>query len=370
MPNHTVLFLAQSPPSRAEVLSRVLAKQAPALQPRVDEILGVIAAGVQDFHEAPKDASDKGKSAQGAMDTQLLPSAKHPVLQKHSGSAPLASTAKASKPAESAPAPKRLKPQTTVDVWAGLISGKKTLGKQAPSTSALFGKTLNTPASLASTSASASAPSSSLFGRTLDKAPNASPTRTSRQQSPGFASAQSTIHSALEKTPAEVPTIGPDAPNQAAEPETVAFVPAGERKIPQAEPTSTSVSVGNKGKAKGKGKGKATAAAVEAAPTESAPKVGPTVDADGVVAVRKQKKSKKDKVKAASLSAPGPATGSPAPQKKAKKKIKASDIPAFDYAAEGNLLDQPPTDQLASSSRNRTTKSKKKDKPQANKKGR
>jgi hypothetical protein len=166
---------------------------------------------------------------------------------------------------------------------------------------------------------------------------------------------QATIHSALQKAPAEVPTIDPAVPNQAAEPETVAFVPAGERKIPKAEATSTSASIG-------KGKGKATDTGVdEAAPAESA-KAGPTVDADGVVSVRKQKTSNKVKVKAPSLSAPDSAEGSPAPEKKtAKKKVQASDIPVFDYAAEGDLLDQP-----ATSSEDKK-KSKKKDKPKPKK---
>ncbi|CAK9781419.1 hypothetical protein CC85DRAFT_325791 [Cutaneotrichosporon oleaginosum] len=365
LPNHTVIFLAQTPPTRPEVLARVLGKQAPALLPQVDEILGVIAAGIRDYEEASK-RPDKGISASGLEAQSSLPSsATHSIVQKPSGLTSVSTAAKKAEASKLVPAPKRLKPHTTVDVWADLIGGKQAVQKTAP-TSVLFGATLQTQASPASSPASASAPSSSLFGRTLDKAPKAALLRNKRGQSPGFASVQSTIHSALQKSPPELPAINPAVPTQGVEPETVAFVPAEERKITKADETSTSASIGkSKSKSTSKGKSGATAAVGGDAPAKSAPKGGPTVDADGVVAVRKQKKSRKDKVKVESHSGPETAEGSPAPEKKAKKKIKAEDIPAFDYAAEGNLLDQP-----TSSSADKTAKrGKKKEKPKAKKAG-
>ncbi|BEI85109.1 hypothetical protein CcaverHIS002_0505100 [Cutaneotrichosporon cavernicola] len=357
LPAHTVIHLAQSPPSRPEVLSRVLGKHAPNLLPRADEILGVIAAGVLDFHLALKDSPNEAQPVPCVEDIQPLPAGKHPILQKHSGSTRLSTAATEFKPATpQAPAPKRLKPHTTVDVWANLTGGKKPVAAKQKPVSALFGKTLQTTASPLPAATSTSA-SSSLFGHTL--APKTSSASTSRQQSPGFASVQSMIHSGLEKAPVEVSTIESAAFNQATEPETVAFVPAGERKIPKAEPTSTSASIG-------KGKGKAVTVTDDAVPTEAAPKAGPTVDSDGVVDVRK-KNRRKDKVKAASLSAPESAEGSPAPVKKSKKKIKATDIPAFDYAAEGNLLDEPAPSSEFKASRKTKKKDKPKDKPKAKK---
>ncbi|GMK55550.1 hypothetical protein CspeluHIS016_0206060 [Cutaneotrichosporon spelunceum] len=353
-PNHTVIFLAQSPPSRPEVLSRVLGKQAPNLLPRLGEILDVIAAGVEDFRLASKDSGSAAEPVLSTNGMQPQPSGKHPILQKHSHSTPLSSAATEFRPAVSQPpAPKRLKPDTTVDVWASLMGRKKPQAEKQQQSSTLFGTTLRTITSPTPASTAASAASSALFGHTLaTKAPSAS---TSRQESPGFASVQSTIHSSLEKPRVEVPTMEAAVFNQTAEPETVAFVPPRERKIPNAEPSSTSAS-------SGKGKGKATTAADSAALSEAAPKAGPTVDSDGVVAVRK-KNRKKELAKPASMSAPESAEGSPAPGTKSKKKINASDIPVFDYAAEGNLLDQP----ASSSEFKAARKNKKKDKPKARK---
>lgn len=306
------------------MLSRVLTKQAPNVLSRVDELVMVIKAGIADHIESLAD----GIEAQSALQKKHITPGQAPSVQALSSTPATIPAPAPTRTVDALPAPKRARTHIPVDVWGDLINNKQ-VKPIKPTTSTLFGKTL--PAST-STSGSAPAPSSSLFGRTLDKAPKRLPTESTRQSSPGFASVRTVIHSALQKSPIEGTTVDPTTLNPF-EPESIAFVPAGERKIAKSESTSTS-SI--------KGKGKASEAEVA---TQSAPsKPAPVVDADGVVSVRKQKKSKQEKAaaKAASGSALESAGGSRATTPVERKaKLKPSNIPVFDYAAEPNLLDQP-----------------------------
>lgn len=271
-----------------------------------------------------------------------------------SKSAPKSAGPLTKKAKTSAPVPTVTALPVTADLWEATIMGT------APSparTSSLFGHSLpSKPQSQVKPA------SSSLFGTALSKGRGGKAVSAGRQTSPGFEAVRRGIHTSLAP-PQQVaePTIeAPIATSR--EPETVAFVPAAERKISAAPVTAASTS-----------DNKATKSTAVAAPAPAASaKASNLVDEDGIIKqVKKRgKKSKKGKGSVASDSAgatPEPGapdasqTASSSTSATAPKKVKVShkDIPAFDYANETNLLDQPKSSSAAQTGR----------KPKADKKG-
>jgi len=352
LPNHVLTELARLRPRNATVLARKLAKGAPFVESRIDEIIATITQAMKDFQSKGKGETEGDKVKEDkAMDA----------------SGPSTPAERSSKRAKihDKPSPK-LKPTASpyrppADLWADTILSKPSANRAT--TSSLFG---GKASGKAPPSATQAASSSSLFGSTLkEKKPSATVSRSSRMPSPGFMSIQAAIHDALAPAanaiPMEVeptPSVGansvtPNAASGVAEPETVEFIPAAKRNIAESDSKTGTSDAGSSSRG---------AAEVPSAP---APK-------DTIVAVKK-KKTKKSKTAeqssapASEPSSPGAAASEPpapaAPTKK-KAKIQPGAIPEFDYAAEPNLLDDPSV-AVASAAGKRGKKSKSKGKDAA-----
>lgn len=211
----------------------------------------------------------------------------------------------------------------TVDVWGDVSTKPEVTGRAA--SSSLFG---------AVAKAAPPTPQSSLFGATLPTAVKRVAVLGAlreRESSPEFCSVQAAIHKALlprvdDANPVEPSDSGnTNLESAVAEPESVEFVPAAKRQ-----------NVGSDQQVASLNAQRPMETSASTTPAESA---GPTTSlaaTDGIVAVKK-KKAKKVKDE----SAPG-VDAEAVPKAKSKKaKIKATDIPVFDYAAEPNLLDDP-----------------------------
>ncbi|WVQ71034.1 hypothetical protein IAR50_000559 [Cryptococcus sp. DSM 104548] len=241
--------------------------------------------------------------------------------------------------------------------------------------SGLFGSTIQsaptfTPSPSPGFNTNKAKPASGLFGKTLPRAPAArakpasgssTPGTGQRELSPGFLKVMDEMR--VEMAPKQILKRGEgEAGSGTLRPESVPFVPAGQRK---AAPASGAVS--------SSAKPAPVPAPQKAAPSATGPASKPAASApdDGVVQVKKSKKqpqkkreasggfdsdgSKKTKLNngdGASTSAtatpdispPGtPAAAAKSEKAKGKKKerVKPEDIPDFDYSIEPNLLDQP-----------------------------
>ncbi|KAL7419844.1 exosome nuclease subunit [Cryptotrichosporon argae] len=210
-----------------------------------------------------------------------------------------------------------------VDAWAAV-------GRQpVQATSSLFGKTVaNQPkAKLVS----------AMFGQTLE----VGLARKGRRGSPGFDAVRAAVHDDIVPKPVQVneaPADAVDAPGvHKPEPETVAFVPSKSKaKAKAKEPPAAQSAPPSP-----------PAVKAEASQTQLAKKLVP--DADGIVSVKKKSKKKASASAVASAAAGAPAETARGKadealakrvKKEKKDKIRPEDIPAFDYAAEGNVLDQ------------------------------
>ncbi|ODO11792.1 hypothetical protein I350_00576 [Cryptococcus amylolentus CBS 6273] len=280
-------------------------------------------------------------------------------------------------------------PATAGNMWS--FGQQSTPSKPVVKTQAksgLFGSTIKstptfTPSSISSLNKPK--PTSGLFGKALPRAPAAQaqpasgPSTSARKQkelSPGFLKVMDDMR--VEMAPKQILKRGEEeAGSGTLRPESVPFVPAGQRK---AAPASGAVSSSAR-PAPAPAPQKATPSAAGPASKLSAP-----APRDGIVQVKKSKKQPQKKREASvgvdsdgskktklnngdgaststtatpDVSPPGTPAVAPKSEKakgKKKEKVKPEDIPDFDYSTQPNLLDQP---QSASSGADAKKKKKK-----------
>ncbi|WVF70846.1 hypothetical protein IAT40_005640 [Kwoniella sp. CBS 6097] len=374
--------------------------RAPIAEARSDELVKLIKDAKAEF---AKIASDKPAGPSTSNESRTQTSAKSLSTPK---TAVVASVAKVAA-VQSASVP---------DVWVSVASPAQKPAKQSAK-SGLFGSTIKSSASASasgsssfSSSKTTKASSSGLFGSALPnkvKAQKAASTPTSnskvRVMSPGFEAAQRTIHDALEPKPLLKSSENDDLDvGQPIQPEQVPFVPATSRTTATATRKASTPSANQKTVSAITGSdADATSAQAKTTETISKPaKESKSAIEDGVVQVKKVRKQKKrDRVGStstpndASASGAGSSNGkklklSPpveepsattssagvvgsgsevisAKAKKEKKKIRAEDVPDFDYANEPNFIDQPGSAAAAQAAdAGKGKKDKKKKKPQ------
>ncbi|TYJ57578.1 hypothetical protein B9479_001660 [Cryptococcus floricola] len=366
--------------------------RAPIAAQYIPNIASIITYAKKEFKEVEKERKRQEKEEMFADGGIVIPEQKADKAHKQQAQAKKRTAVPSVPAVPSAPA-------TAGNMWS--FGQQSTPSKPVVKTQAksgLFGSTIkSTPTFTPSPNSSLNKhkPTSGLFGKTLPRAsaaqaqPASGSSTSAREQkelSPGFLKVMDSMR--VEMAPKQILKRGEEeAGSGTLRPESVPFVPAGQRK---AAPASGAVSSSAK-PAPAPAPQKATPSTAGPASKLSAPAPG-----DGVVQVKKSKKQPQKKREASvgfdsdgskktklnngdgaststtatpDVSPPGTPTVASKSEKakgKKKEKVKVEDIPDFDYSTQPNLLDQP---QSASSGADAKKKKKKKNVKQAPKPG-